>query len=298
LQAWRHADEGYDVVANIDADVVPHATWLRELVAALGRAEVVVATGNRWYMPDEPSPGALVRYFWNAAAIVPMYWYAIAWGGTLAFKADLLRTTDYRRRVAQALCEDTMLADLLRGTGRRIAFVPSLMMVNRESCTLNEFYSWMRRQLLVAKLYHSRFALVTGHGLVVGAWLIVAAFGLFQAAAAGDAASSRIILTTMGVFFASMFCILPLIEAGVRRIVRRRGEPTDWLTLPKLAALFALGPVTLALYVAGIVSLLRPQQIRWRGIRYRIDGPFRIQRLDDGVYCPSPEAAAGAAQSL
>ena len=50
-----------------------------------------VASGNRWYMPAEATAGSLVRYLWNAAAVVQMYWYGIAWGGSLAFKTKLLR---------------------------------------------------------------------------------------------------------------------------------------------------------------------------------------------------------------
>lgn len=292
LQAWKAAEDRYAVVAGIDADVVPHATWLRELVAPLAESDVAAATGNRWYMPDAASCGALTRYFWNAAAVVPMYWYGIAWGGSLAFKADVLRDTDYRRRVGRALCEDTMLCDLLRRAGKRLAFVPSLMMINRESCTLGDFFSWMRRQTLVAQLYHSRVVVVMLHGLLVGAWLAASAWVIVRAANDGDAATLRLVGGVVGAFLASMFGLLPLLEIGVRKIVRRRGESAAWITPQKALVAIVAGPVTLALYVAAIVSLLRVRQIRWRGIRYRIDGPFQIERLDDGVYRAPEQAAA------
>jgi cellulose synthase/poly-beta-1,6-N-acetylglucosamine synthase-like glycosyltransferase len=292
LQGWQGAEERYAVVAGIDADVVPHSTWLRELVAPLTHADVAAATGNRWYMPDAASCGALTRYFWNAAAVVPMYWYGIAWGGSLAIKTDVLRDTDYRRRVSQALCEDTMLCDLIRGIGKRLAFVPSLMMVNRESCTLRDFYSWMRRQTLVAQLYHSRVIVITIHGLIVGAWLATAACVFVQAWIHGNAATVRLVGGVVGAFLGSMFGLLPLLEAGVRRIVCRRGEPTGWITPKKAVVAIVAAPVTLALYVAAVVSLLRVREIRWRGIRYRIEGPFQITRLDDGVYRAPAESAA------
>ena len=75
-----------------DADTIAHPTWLRELAGALADPTVGAATGNRWYMPDEISAAAMVRYLWNAAAIVQMYCYRIAWGGTLAVKTSVLRT--------------------------------------------------------------------------------------------------------------------------------------------------------------------------------------------------------------
>lgn len=293
LQGWRGAEDRYDVVAGIDADVVPHATWLRELVAPLARTHIAAATGNRWYMPDAVSCGALVRYFWNAAAVVPMYWYGIAWGGSLALKTSVLRDTDYRDRIARALCEDTMLCDLLRRSGLRLAFVPSLMMINRESCTLHDFYGWMRRQTLVAQLYHSRVVLVTIHGLIVGAWFLASAYACARAVESGDVAGMRLVLGAVAVFLASMFGLLPLLEAAVRRIVRRRGESTAWITPRKALLALVAGPLTLILYVAAVASLLRVREIGWRGIRYRINGPLQIERLDDGVYrAPDQSAAA------
>src|SRR4029077_13226662 len=75
VQAISGLDESYKVVALLDADTIPHRTWLRELVAPLAAERVGAATGNRWYMPKEISWGSLVRYTWNSAAVVQMYFY-------------------------------------------------------------------------------------------------------------------------------------------------------------------------------------------------------------------------------
>ena len=90
------------------ADTIPHRTWLRELAAALADEQVGAATGNRWYMPQQPTWGSLVRLFWNAAAIVQMWFYGIAWGGTLAVKTKVFRESDLLERWGNAFCEDTM----------------------------------------------------------------------------------------------------------------------------------------------------------------------------------------------
>jgi cellulose synthase/poly-beta-1,6-N-acetylglucosamine synthase-like glycosyltransferase len=70
VQAVRGLDESVEVVALVDADSAPHATWLRELVAPLRSEQVGATTGNRWYMPQRAGWGAMFRYLWNAAAIV------------------------------------------------------------------------------------------------------------------------------------------------------------------------------------------------------------------------------------
>ena len=93
-QAIEELDDSFEVVALLDADTIAHPTWLRELVTPLQDSDVGAATGNRWYMPDKPSLGSLVRYSWNAAAVVIMYWCKIAWGGTLAVKRTAIERAD------------------------------------------------------------------------------------------------------------------------------------------------------------------------------------------------------------
>jgi cellulose synthase/poly-beta-1,6-N-acetylglucosamine synthase-like glycosyltransferase len=47
LQALSELDDSYEAVALLDADTVPHRTWLAELVAPLADERVGAATGNR-----------------------------------------------------------------------------------------------------------------------------------------------------------------------------------------------------------------------------------------------------------
>ncbi|HEY4761846.1 MAG TPA: glycosyltransferase family 2 protein, partial [Thermoguttaceae bacterium] len=89
-QSIGRLDDSFQVAALIDADTMPHRSWLRELTAPMADDHIGAATGNRWYMPEVSSWGALVRYLWNAAAVVQMYWYEIAWGGTLAVKRKVI----------------------------------------------------------------------------------------------------------------------------------------------------------------------------------------------------------------
>ncbi len=46
-----------EVVVILDADVVPHRNWLRELVYPLVDSDYGVAAGNRWYLPSVPTWG-------------------------------------------------------------------------------------------------------------------------------------------------------------------------------------------------------------------------------------------------
>ena len=70
-----------------------------------------------------PRTGSLVRYLWNAAAVVQMYWYGLGWGGSLAFKTKLLRETDLRQSLASAFTDDIATTNCARRHGYRVAFV-------------------------------------------------------------------------------------------------------------------------------------------------------------------------------
>jgi cellulose synthase/poly-beta-1,6-N-acetylglucosamine synthase-like glycosyltransferase len=182
IQAVAGAEPSAAFVAQLDADTIPHRSWLRELATALSDEHVGAATGNRWYMPDNPTWGSLVRYAWNSAAVVLMHSYRIAWGGTLAIRTSVIRDAGLLDRWSRAFCEDTMLFRILRDAGWEVRFVPSLMMVNRESCDLAGFVGWVQRQLLTARLYHPSWWAVVAHGwgtsLGLLATLLVLAYAL------------------------------------------------------------------------------------------------------------------------
>lgn len=289
VQAIDHLDPEVGVLALVDADVVTHRTWLSELVGALRDPEVGAATGNRWYMPEQASWGALVRYNWNAAAVVQMYWYRIAWGGTLAIKTEVFRRSELRHRWANAFCEDTMMFRALRELGLRVEFVPSLMMVNRETCDLPGYFGWVKRQLLTARLYHPRWLAVLAHGIST-TLLLGAGVGLMLAAlVARDWAAFYWAGGGMGGYLAAMVLLLLSMEIPVRQLVLDRGEPTRWLGFWRALQLVAAIPLTQVVYPLALLSVLAVREVSWRGIRYRIGGPWAIRRLSYSPYLAEPE---------
>ena len=290
LQAVDSLDESHEIMAQLDADTVPHPTWLRELVAPLADEEVGVATGNRWYMPERPSCGSLVRYAWNAAAVVQMFCYRIPWGGTLAIKTSLFADSDLKHRWGNAFCEDTMLYEVLREQGLKVAFVPSLMMVNREACDVPGYFGWVRRQLLTARLYHPRWAAVAGHG-VLTSLVQAAAVGLLIASmATGNWESAAWIGGGLGVYLASMVVMLVPMESAVRKIVANRGEPTAWLSVGNALKLLPVIPLTQALYGFVLVSTMLVREVQWRGVSYRVGGPWEIELIEYRPYATDASA--------
>jgi hypothetical protein len=294
LQVAHSLDHSVEFIAQMDADIVAHRTWLWELATALEPADVGAATGNRWYMPHVLSVGSLVRYAWNAAAIVQMYWYRIAWGGTLAVKTRVLRESDMLDRWGRAFCEDTMQFAQLQKLGLRVAFVPSLMMINRENTSLAGFYRWVVRQLLTVKLYHPAWPAILMHGIVSTTIPLGALALMIACVVRGDGFSAAILGGAFALFVISLLLSLWGMVVTVNRIAASRGEPTKWIygvgDLMKCAVLM---PMTQFVYPAALAEAAVKKSTNWRGIQYRINGPWDIRVEEYVPYSEEPPAQVG-----
>ena len=290
IQAVAGLDESYQVVAQIDADTLPHKSWLRELVTPLRDDRVGAATGNRWYMPEQPTVGAMVRYLWNACAIVQMYWYHIAWGGTLAVKTSVIRKCGLVERWGKAFCEDTMLYEVLRKEQLRVAFVPSLMMVNREQCTLGGFFHWVTRQLLTARLYHPKFSSVIAHGILVTIVSLVTIACVLVALLQQEGAIALTIAGAWIIYELGLMLFIVPMEVAVRNIALARGQPTAWIKpktfLTGLLAVFLLQIV----YPAALFRSLTVTIVDWRGVCYRLGRSGALELIQ---YVPFIQERAG-----
>ncbi len=289
VQAIESLPKSTKIVAFLDADTIPHTTWLRELCTALEPNNVGAATGNRWYRPTQTCQGSLIRYLWNAAAIVQMYWYSIAWGGTLAMKLDSMRRADILESWRRAYGEDTMVRTALANIGEKVQFVPSLMMINREDCTISSFQSWVKRQLLSARLYHPFWLLVVGHGIgsaavfLWGFWLCVAA------AVQGDFLGATCVFIALFVFHAFLTCLLPWMERAVFDIAKERGEDDSWPSKPNFLAVLWFGWLTQWVYTWALLGCLFLKRFNWRGVDYEVGGPFDIKMLGYRPYQSEPK---------
>lgn len=287
--AVHQATEDLDdcqVVALLDSDVVPHTSWLKELVAPLADETVGATHGNRWYLPQRAQWGSLLRYCWNTAAVVTMYLWGMPWGGTLAIKRSVLEQSPIRDRWLRAGCEDVPLVSVLRDLGLRVRFVPSLVMVDRKETRLGDCLRFLDRQLLWARLYHGACWWTSN------LWQVVIALSIVTAAACGlggllsgqvwlFVAASLVMGVTMGV--ATL-----LVRWVERTLLPHEAGPaarTPWKTLLAVT-------LTNVMMVRVILVSLLTRVIVWRGIAYRIEGPWRIEMLEYHPYVDDVPAVA------
>ncbi len=272
LQAVASLEESYEVFAILDADVIPHRTWLRELVQPFRDQGVEATTGNRWYMPAQPTLASLARYAWNAGAAVQMHWGRCTWGGTMAVRTRLFRDTDLPQLWRQAVASDTALDVAVRQVHGRVAFVPTLTSVNRESCTWRSLWRFVQRQLLHSRLKGTDWPAIVLHAGVTTLAQAAASVLMIVAGVRGQGVTAVIAGGGLAVYGLALFALLGLLEAAVRKATQGRGEVTQWLAAGTLLKLLVAVPAAQIVHAAVLPTVSRLRQVAWRGVVYRIDG--------------------------
>jgi cellulose synthase/poly-beta-1,6-N-acetylglucosamine synthase-like glycosyltransferase len=282
LQAVAELETSCQVVALIDADVIPGRTWLRSLVAPLAEPRVGAATGIRWYAPEDAGWGSLVRYLWNAAACTQMLAFRIAWGGSLAFRADVLRSTGLLQQWAHSFSEDTGVGSALRQAGFDLRFVGAATMVNREATDLAGCRSFIQRQLLCVRLHHPRWPIILAANVGIGL-AVAAALVLFPVCLLTQAWSAAAWLGgLLQLFILGLVAALLWAELVLRRRAQERGEVLPRAPSPLKLLLAVLRAV--ALHGAGLLAVLRQREVVWRGVTYRLEGRGQVRLVEYRPY--------------
>ena len=274
----------YEVVAMIDADAMPHKTWLRELVAPLRNKKIGAVTGQRWYFPPRANMGDLIRYIWNIPAVLQMIFFRIPWGGSLAIRIDVLQKCKVLDYYEKALVQDVPLFNILKSQEYTIEFVPSVLMINRESVTLSSLVPWIQRQLLWAILYHSSWWKIVMHGILVTLVPLLLLILIATSTLLNETFIAVLATLTLIGYVGITLCQLLLLEYLVRRIIKKRNEFTKWLTPLKLIAFIPAMILTQLFYPKALLFALFSRNIEWRGINYRIDAPLKVKMLNYEPY--------------
>ena len=279
IQAVTELKPDCEIIALIDADTIAHPNWLRELVNPLKNRQVGLTTGNRWYVPGTQW-GTMCRYLWNVAAVGQMYLYRIPWGGSLAIRTELVRQAQLVERWEQAFCEDTMLRRVLQEKGLQIQSVASLMMLNREECSLPSFRRWVSRQLLNAKLYHPGWNAVLIYGTITCLIPAIVISTGITAVFTAQWASTVILGVSLFAYLTLLLVLINVWQQAVREKLLLRHE-----SLPNLSAITFLKfivavPLTQLVCAIALWQAMLTRQVEWRGITYQVKGPWDIKLLE------------------
>jgi hypothetical protein len=293
VQLAGELDESTELFVLADGDIVAHASWLSELAAPILRGEVDATTGNRWYMPPQGRFGSIVRYVWNAAAVVLMYFLGIPWGGTFAGRTKDLRRSGLIDKWRKSLAVDASICGCWRALGLHIGFVPSLMMINREECDLMGSFQFVSRQLLWTRLYQPRLSwwCVVCHAFAMSAALVASLGFSFYGILAGSSAITGAAFGSLAAYLTAMVSSLLLLERRVRGIARQRDDAVSRMSPAVALKIVCAVLVTPVIHLLSVAYVLVERKLRWRGVVYDIRSAFDVRKIEDRALRQSDQPA-------
>ena len=279
LSAFKRLSLEEEVVAFLDADTCPTENWLDRLVAPLQDDGVGCTTGIRWYQPQDECWGSWVRYVWNAAAIVQMWFYGIPWGGSLAIRRRIVEQGNLLDIWKETFCEDTPLPAVLRRLGSRVEVAADLVVVNQESCDYRGLSEWVGRQLLTTRLHHRSWGLVLGHA--ISTTLVLAAGSLIFAAMLISGAWKLVAVMIFGLLLYQwwMLALVRLIGSAVATHVNRTSGASP-LRRPGAMRLWIAIGLSQMTYARAAWFATFKKTVIWRGIEYQIRPRRSIRRVN------------------
>jgi hypothetical protein len=279
ISACKVLDPQDEMVAFLDADTCPPQHWLKKLAAPFCDEKVGAVTGLRWYQPEDMSWGSWVRYVWNAAAIVQMWFYGIPWGGSLAIRRRFLDEAQLLNIWQTTFCEDTPLPRALKHFGYRLEFATDLIVPNHESCKWQGLSRWVGRQLLTTRLHHASWGNVMGHAALTVLLMVGGLIGLVVNWGQGDWVGASWILGGIVLYQTVMVGLICQIARAVETQWGQEGRSGKTVSKGMWGLLVAIS-LSQMTYARGAWIAFRSTTVAWRGITYQI-GPRRsIRRLN------------------
>lgn len=283
-EAVERIDPSFEVLAFLDGDAPPHRTWLRDLVEPLCDSSIGVTTGNRWYIPSTISWGAMVRYFWNAGAIVQVWFNGMIWAGSMALRREVIDRTDLVAAWRQSLSDDEAVVRQIRIASLRPQFVPSVIMPNREDISVSSFTPWSMRQLVSARSSEAGWAMVLFHAFSIATCV----FAPLAMVAAGCALEDqRIVLlgsVSLGAYWGVAILSTIFIEFGMQAVLARNGVNAKWFNM--WAGLYYFPAIVLShlVYFTALTGATFCKKVSWRGIEYELYGNNRVRLVEYKPY--------------
>jgi ceramide glucosyltransferase len=282
------ADVGH--LAFIDSDARPRTDWLRSLVTRLEHdPRVAAVTGYRWFIPNRVSLPLWLLYSMNAglAVLFTHRNHKLIWGGSWAIAREVFEGLQLRECWHGTVSDDLVAARLLHECGARIEFEPAGMLASPLDASAAEAREFLRRQLVLARIYAPRWLLAyLMAALLSSAGYVAAGIVWLQGGTTWSLSS--------GVFLLTLLYGTAVLRGIMRRDVALRYFPDHRRRL-RAAALFDVfaGPLTSLATLLAIGDSFRATSVRWRGAEYQftLDGRLRRQAVRSPPSAPAPAAA-------
>lgn len=314
-------------LAFADGDGRVSRDWLRRLLAPMvtpvedtsagAATKVGATTGHRWYTcfptppprqesecdagvdadPKSVSLGAIVRYFWNLGSLPQMHLFRVVWGGSWAIRSEVMRTCGLLESWEQSLYEDTQVRTYVERAGYQVVTAPGVLVKSYEPIRVAAATGWIARQLLDMRLYHPSFRFTLLHAGCLAGIHLWALILIGITTVMGDGWTLRVLMAALLGYQLVYVLVWGCLQRTAERCLsnldfgfagREAGTRRSWgQVVWAISGLF----LTQVAYPIAAFKALFTRSVVWRGIRYRINAPTQIQRLDYQVYRSEQDVA-------
>lgn len=285
-----------EVLAFADSDIEPTATWLRWLVAGVGRPHLGARTGYRWMLPKKNSFATLLVATVNnsVATLSGRKRQAFVWGGAWAIHRAVFEALGIREAWDGVLSDDLVASRAIAKARLKIEFEPQCVGTSRVEYSTSQMCDWFRRQFLMARCYASfplRLAL-TGLAFLHVSWLLALFVGVW-ALSQGQWIGWWLVGNAM------LLYVLGTARALLRQNTAKR-KFQQWRSYRKAKKFDLWGhPVASAACLLLAFLNIGGDSVKWRRVRYRLSKMGRVsvigRKLPVGAWPVADEAPVAAA---
>lgn len=270
LAAVRSVDAGAGVLVFADSDIRPDPGFVSRLIAPLGERGVGATTGFRWYLPPQPTLGAMLRSTWNAGALPFLCDPAhnFAWGGAMAISGEVFQRAAVDKAWDRAVSDDFPFTLAVRRLGLELRFVTSCIAISHEGSTLRETLEFTNRQSIISRVY---FPFLWWSAALVHSFANLLPLYGFGCAATYALGGDPVWLVGAG-----CLVLVPLSLANAALLLGnvKRLLPGIAGDLERLRWRYVLcAPVASLLSLVNTLYSATTRRITWRGISYELRSP-------------------------
>jgi len=272
LHSVRQAPEDVEVLAFADSDACLPSDWLEHMVYPLRKERHGATTGYRWFVPAENNMASIALSAINGkiAQMLGNTDFNQLWGGSMAIRSETARRIDLESVWGKAISDDLSLSYAIKRAGMKIIFAPRCMVASHEKTSWGGLFEFARRQFVIARVTTPRtwwFGLFCITYSVLGVW--------GGAALAAYAAVAKPLLFWLYVVVPAIFVGGQIYRSVLRQRMIMQLLPAEAERL-RAAAIADIGGTFLWSWVlfVFIAASAFGRTITWRGIRYRLLGPF------------------------
>ena len=257
----------------VDADSNPPPNMMATLIGALhSNPKVGLASGNQWFEPESPAnTGSMVRSMWYAGAFFFSMLFQNPWAGAYAMRASDIRKTGLIDVWRKSAVDDGPLKNLFADHGLSCHSLPSMVMVNREQCTLRFVTRWMTRILTWSRIHEPAFWL-TAFQMTFASSLIIAIFSTL-ACSIFTGNTALILWTLIAIVASGIMSVLAwtTIRSGVIETSDSASGLTA-VTAPRFIGALLVVAIAQAVYAIACIKAIVAKKLSWRGVTYSVSG--------------------------